>query len=329
MTSSGSGRISRQQAAASSRSAEPFLAASLPTASTIGRPRSGSPGRNGTAGVSAATVPRKRLPRKRDPRKRDPRDQRAADPAGAGGAHAVFQVRRHAQHRVRAAGDDQLEHPVDRAGDAARGGRVVHGDDQGGPGVVDAGRANAAAIAVSAPARSPCACTTSGRQAAISLRSRAIARRSRGTRGRSAISTGVNPTGHGAEREVAVGLRRAEHFGLHAPRRAAAGEHPDVPGGAAGAGAEHERDLHGRTTPAQATARRSPPSATATTARKATSTAPLASSVTATLGRKPLDRRRATRPARRRRRPAPRPARRARRARSRAARPGRGTGGPG
>ena len=49
------------------------------------------------------------------------------------------------------------------------------------------------AIAVSAPARRPCACTTSGRQAWIRRRSRAIARRSRSTRGRSAISTGVNP----------------------------------------------------------------------------------------------------------------------------------------
>jgi glycerate kinase len=64
-------------------------------------------------------------------------NKRAADPASAGRAHAFFQVLRYAQHRVRTAGDDQLEHAVDRAGEAASGRRVVHGDDQGGLGVVD------------------------------------------------------------------------------------------------------------------------------------------------------------------------------------------------
>ena len=64
-------------------------------------------------------------------------DQGAADPAGAGRAHAFFQVRGYAQHRVRAARHDQFEHAVDRAVDAARGWGVVHGDDQGGPGVVN------------------------------------------------------------------------------------------------------------------------------------------------------------------------------------------------
>ena len=54
---------------------------------------------------------------------------------------------------------------------------------------------------------------------------------------------GLNPEG-----EVAVGLRRAEHLRCHSPCHAAAREHPDVPSGAAGACAEHERDLHIRIT---------------------------------------------------------------------------------
>src|SRR5580700_8849868 len=97
----------------------------------------------------------------------------------------------------------------------------------------------------------------------------------------------ADPRRRAAEGEVAIGLRGAEHLDSHAASCAACREHPDVPRGPAGAGAEHERELHGRIT-RRTTVRRSPPSVSATTVRKAASTAPLASRVTPTLGRKPL-----------------------------------------
>src|SRR5262249_62015877 len=100
---------------------------------------------------------------------------------------------------------------------------------------------------------------------------------------------GAPAAGRAADPEAPWGLRGAEPLGRPAPGHDPAGQHPDMAGRPAGAGAEHEGDLHARTT-LRRTERRSPPSAAATTARKAASTAALASTVTATLGRKPVTR---------------------------------------
>ena len=97
-------------------------------------------------------------------------DQRAPDVACPGPAHPFLQVGRHAQHDGRAPRDHLFQRPVDRAGDPGRGRRVVHGDDQWRP---PPGRMNASASAVSAPARSPCACTTSAVERALSWRTAA------------------------------------------------------------------------------------------------------------------------------------------------------------
>src|SRR5580693_9421566 len=59
-------------------------------------------------------------------------------------------------------------------------------------------RPNAIAIADSAPARRPCAWTTSGAADRSRRPSLEMARRSRSTRGRSAISTAANVTGRAA-----------------------------------------------------------------------------------------------------------------------------------
>ena len=132
----------------------------------------------------------------------------------------------------------------------ARRGRVVHRDDKRGPPVVDGGpderqrdpgeRAGPQAMGVR-HVRPPC-----GEQPAqppdrpqVMGDARPVRDLDRGE--------GDLTVGQAAETEVAVSLHRAEHPRRHAPRRAAGREHPDVPGGSAGAGAEHERDLHSAT----------------------------------------------------------------------------------
>src|SRR5581483_466685 len=200
-------------------------------------------------------------------------DQRAADPAGARRAHALLEVRRDAEHRVGAARHDPLEHAVDRAAGAAGRRCVVHGHDQRGPGLVDGGPderqgdrgegAGPQAVGVD-HVRPP----GGGQPAQPPDRPQVVAP-ARAVRD---LDRGELDAGDGAEAEVLVG-----------------------PGGAAGAGAEDERDLH-RLITFRPTARRSPPSATATTARNAASTAALAASVTPTLGRKPAGRRAADTP---------------------------------
>ena len=64
------------------------------------------------------------------------------------------------------------------------------------------------------------------------------------------MSTAVNPTPPGAAPAKAKSRSAcggAEHLGPHAAGRAPGREHPDVPPGAAGAGAEDEGDLHALT----------------------------------------------------------------------------------
>ena len=213
-----------------------------------------------------------------------------ADAARARRAHAVLEVRGDAEHRVGAARDDPLQHAVDRAGDAAGRGRVVHGDDQGGPRLVDGGpderqrdrgeRAGPQAVRVHYVG------PPGGGQPAQPPDGPQVVAHARAVRD---LDRGEPDAGQGAEGKVLVGLRRAEDLDGDAPRRRAGREHPDVPGGPAGAGPEDERDLHARTT-FRITARRSPPSVTASTAKNAARTAALASSVTPTLGRKPAGR---------------------------------------
>ena len=205
--------MSRHRTAASSRVPNPFCAASLPAASTRGRSGAGSPGRGRTGGRFRGNARRRG----------EGRDQRATDPAGARRAHAFLEVRGDAEHRVGAAGDDPLEHAVDRAGDAPGRGRVVHRDDQRGPRLVDGGpderqgdrgeRAGPQAVRVD-HVRPP----GGGQPAQPPDRPQVVAH-ARAVRD---LDRGELDAGDGAEGEVLVRPRGAENLDAHAPRRAPA-----------------------------------------------------------------------------------------------------------
>ena len=61
------------------------------------------------------------------------RDDGPLNPPRAGGPHPPLQVRRDAEHQVRAPGDDALKHPVDTPGYSPAWRRVVHRDHEARP----------------------------------------------------------------------------------------------------------------------------------------------------------------------------------------------------
>ena len=167
------------RAAAVSRVAKPFWGASLPTASTTGRPApprlaraaaTAVPPGGPAAGAGTWAMPTLAAPRRRIRSARSPDTQATASarratirsssaytaPAGPPPGGALCTVTARGMRRPRAAGSS--------------------------------------ASAASAPARRPWACTTSGRARASSERSRSTAARSRAGRGRSPTSTGTKPT---------------------------------------------------------------------------------------------------------------------------------------
>ena len=179
MTRTGAGAGPDQAVAAAISVPKSFCGASRPTPSTTGRPSTARPScpayrRRSATGVADAGDQCRRG------------HHRPLHPPGPQPAHPRLKVRRDAQHHVGAPRDDPLKHTVDGRPAAAlcRVARCARSRSAGGtfrlgrPARASSRPGSHSASADSAPARNPCACTTSALAPASSRLSRRTAARS-------------------------------------------------------------------------------------------------------------------------------------------------------
>ena len=170
-------------------------------------------------------------------------NDRPADPARACRPHSPFEVRRHAQHQVRAARHHPFQNPVHPGGrsPAVRRGVVHRNHDRRAP-TARAARPGQREHG-ERPGPQAVGVDNTGRRRAQRPPQPQHRGRVAGTRPVAELHRGKAHAGQRLNSEDGRRGRRAEHRHGHPAPRQARREHPDVRPGAAGGRSDHERDV--------------------------------------------------------------------------------------